>query len=450
MDYELWVIDNYSPEENIKWMEKLEDINLIFIRTEPKIGGSYSNGLALEIAARFIAQKSKYAVTFHLDIAVCKYGWLQYLLSKLDNKVRAAGFRLTKERVPEGVLHVCGYLIDFQLYKRLNLSFMPELPSFDVGDKVIYEFMQNGFKIFSAPNTFDDSSLIELIPKTLAVYNLNVTRAFDDGKDVVYMHLGRGVLKSRGLYKNLEKATPDEWSEYIRRNLLSEPYLQTLGKHILNEINTDSFSIRNLYNIDFIKKNLRLADEKAKILYLGKKIEFDYNFKNNAIFINLDNESGFEEFDKLTRNNGLFDYIIYPEIIDFPGNLKDFFSISHQLLCRGGVLIITWPFMLHDNADEISGFEYDYKAVSDILWKTGFREVSVAKQGLSMSVKLFFELRQLEKKLKNLNSHKVLAIKDRFIKNKLKNILSIERKINYNEIEKSDDISTGYGVRAVK
>ena len=109
---------------------KRQDINLVFIRTQPKEIGSYANGLALEMASRLIDEKSKYVVTFHLDIAVAGYGWLKFMLSKLNEKVRACGFRLTKERVKEGVLHVCGYLIDFQLFKKLNLSFMPELPDF--------------------------------------------------------------------------------------------------------------------------------------------------------------------------------------------------------------------------------------------------------------------------------------------------------------------------------
>ena len=38
---------------------------------------------------------------------------------------------------------------------------MPELPSFDIGDKVIYEFLRNGYKIYPIKNTFDDESLIK-------------------------------------------------------------------------------------------------------------------------------------------------------------------------------------------------------------------------------------------------------------------------------------------------
>ena len=84
-------------------MQEYKDINLVLIRTEPKEKGSYANGLALEVASKLIDRESKYVVTFHLDVAVTRYGWFKFMLSKLDENVRASGFRLNKERVKEGV-----------------------------------------------------------------------------------------------------------------------------------------------------------------------------------------------------------------------------------------------------------------------------------------------------------------------------------------------------------
>ena len=128
-DYELWIVDNNSPEEFIKWLEHIDNINIIYIRTEPRGEASYANGLALEVAVWLINPRTKYLVSFHEDVVVCRYGWLDYILSKIDERTKASGFRLTKARVPEGVLHVCGYIIDFQVFKELKLSFLPELPT---------------------------------------------------------------------------------------------------------------------------------------------------------------------------------------------------------------------------------------------------------------------------------------------------------------------------------
>ncbi len=266
--YELWVIDDHSPVENLGWMNELNDVNLVFIRTEPKERGSYSNGIAMEVGVRLIDQNAKYVVTFHSDTVVCKYGWLQFLLSKLDNKIRASGFRLTKERVPEGVLHVCGYLIDFQLYKKLNLSFMPELPAYDIGDKLIHEFLKNDYGVFAARNTFDEPESVDLIPETLEIYNINSTRAFDDDNNVVYMHLGRGILKTEGKYKNIERTTSDQWIDYINRCLLSEAVFQSIdaAKAVVNE--TGDFSLRDFFNDHFIENEIAGFKERQRYLLL--------------------------------------------------------------------------------------------------------------------------------------------------------------------------------------
>jgi len=217
--YKLWVVDNNSPEDNIKWLDKIDDINIVYIRTEPQGGASFANGLALETAIRLIDPGTQYLVTLHEDTVVCRYGWLEYLLSKLNKKTRAAGFRLTKARVPEGVLHVCGYMIDFQTFKELDLSFMPELPAYDIGDRLIHEFLKNGYQIFAALNTFDDPKLISNIEKSFKIHKLNVTRAFNDKNEVIYMHLGRGINKAEGRYKNKEKSSSEQWSDYIKRYL---------------------------------------------------------------------------------------------------------------------------------------------------------------------------------------------------------------------------------------
>jgi len=218
--YELWIIDNNSPENNIKWLNEIKNINLIYIRTDPKDGPSYANALALEIAIKYIDPDTKYVFSFHEDTVVCKEGWLDYMISKLTEKVKAAGFRLTKARIPDGVLHVCGYVIDFQIFKQLKLSYLPELPDFDVGDKAIYELKKNGYDIFYTPNTFDNPETVNLLPANDPLYKLNTTRAFNDNNEVIYMHLGRGVRKAIGNYSDKNKCTYKDWNNYIRKYLL--------------------------------------------------------------------------------------------------------------------------------------------------------------------------------------------------------------------------------------
>lgn len=437
-DYELWIVDNNSPEEFIKWLDDIEGINIACIRTEPGGGASYANGLALEVAVQLINPETKYLLTFHEDIVVCRYGWLNYILSKINKKTNAAGFRLTKARVPEGVLHVCGYVIDFQVFKDLKLDFLPQLPEFDAGDKAIYELRKNGFDIFYTPNTFDDPDLIKLIPETMKVRNLNVTRSFNDKAEIIYMHLGRGVPKARGEYKNKEKSSAEQWKEYVRNNLFSEPALQLINENRIADFNFSRYSIKEFYDLCFIEDILNLFPENAKVLYLGNKnIYLDKHWP------------GIEYRESMPSSAGNFDCIFCPEITKYTGEIDDLLFQSYKRLRIGGIFSITVSFMLDTRNQDSNQLEYSYNWISDKLWKLGFREVSVLMQGSVEVSKIFLECEKA--KAKSEDDLKRFVFNDKLIKRRLKGIFERESKLVTCQIlPGAENVLMGLGIRAVK
>lgn len=217
--YELWIVDNNSPEEYVSQFLDLQDINFVLIKTNILGGGSYENAVALEIAAELIAKDTKYLMTLHQDIVVCKDGWLEDMTSRIKGNVKAVGVREDKVRVKEGILHVLGYVIDFQLFKELQLTFKPELPNFDVGDRVIYDFKEKGFEYFAYANTIWNAELVNKMPASSPFKKINVDRAIDDEDDVFFMHLGRGVLKSQGQIANEDKGI-DLWIKFVNKYIL--------------------------------------------------------------------------------------------------------------------------------------------------------------------------------------------------------------------------------------
>lgn len=217
--YELWIVDNNSPRNNIEWLFRYDDVNLVFNRTDPKEQGSYANAIALEIAIKIIPQNTQFIMTLHQDTVACREGWLAYLLSKFDEKTGAVGTLLDKFRVPEGVLHVYGYIIDFQLFQKLGLTFLPDLPALDVGDKAIVDLRKAGYNIFSTPNTFRDAKTLEAISEKSPFRNINVCRSVDDQGDIIFMHLGRGVPRSQGQNVTAERSV-EIWESFIRKYLL--------------------------------------------------------------------------------------------------------------------------------------------------------------------------------------------------------------------------------------
>jgi hypothetical protein len=235
--HELWVIDNHSPGGVGNWLLQEPGINVILNRTEPlppgKRGfwrewpafqrqqqwGSYANAVALELAARLVDPGAQYLMPLHMDtLAACR-GWLSYLMSKLDRKLRAAGVLLHKDRVPEGVLHVLGYVVDFRLFQELNLDFYPDLPALDVGDRVSLVLRRAGYEVFGCRNTYNQPELADEIPDSSPCKKIKVFRALDEEYRVIFMHLGRGVRRSTGEHRR--GLRPEEWISFANQYLLS-------------------------------------------------------------------------------------------------------------------------------------------------------------------------------------------------------------------------------------
>lgn len=217
--YELWIIDNNSPYEEKYWLLDYSDINAVFNLTEPKVPkklfdryrinallkgkkkhpyeASYANAIALEIVIRLINPDSKYFMSLHMDTLPCHFNWLNFLKSKIDDGYSAAGVRKDTFRIPEGVLHVLGCLVDFEIFRRLNLDYLPSLPKYDVGDRVTTKFLEYGYKVYSCRNTLWEPELEQLIDNLSPLKHFKVDRSFDDKNNVIFLHLGRGIQKSK-------------------------------------------------------------------------------------------------------------------------------------------------------------------------------------------------------------------------------------------------------------
>ena len=236
--HELWVIDNASPKNNSAWLLDVPRINVVFNHTPPlprdnrgflnwlkgyrrqNRSGSYANAVALDLAARLIEPECRYLMTLHQDTMACRSGWLSFLRSKIDAGYAAAGVRMDRARVPGGVLHVLGYMVDFPLFLRLSLNFFPELPQLDVGDRVTVDLRKAGHEVFACRNTHTTPDLAALIPATSPLRCLQADRAFDDDDNVIFLHVGRSVVKS---WNPDTEATGSlrEWLDFAQRHLLA-------------------------------------------------------------------------------------------------------------------------------------------------------------------------------------------------------------------------------------
>ncbi len=233
--HELWVVDNNSPRSHPDWLVEWPELNVVLNFTEPRppeartgsdemdpdgqlTWDSYANAIGLEIAVRLIDPRSKYLMSMHMDTMPSHPKWLSFLTSKIKDRVRAAGVRMDKTRTPEGVLHVLGYLVDFQLFQELKLDYFPQLPQLDVGDRVTLKLRESGYEVFACPNTLWEPELASRIPSSSPFREFRVDRAFDDDGRVIFLHLGRGVRKSIGVH---QKGTlVEDWVRFAHEQLL--------------------------------------------------------------------------------------------------------------------------------------------------------------------------------------------------------------------------------------
>ena len=173
----IWVVDNFSNKKTRKLLSKLNDVNVIFNRTkigtflQPwyKIpyGGSLANAVALELAAKVI--DCKYMFVMHNDCIPVKKGWLSYLKSKLSDEIKIAGVRQDPTRVK--AIHQSGFIFDFELYKKFGLSFMHNMPVYDIGDQITTGLLDNGYKYHVCKNTFNNPETMELLKTFTSLTN---------------------------------------------------------------------------------------------------------------------------------------------------------------------------------------------------------------------------------------------------------------------------------------
>ena len=149
-----------------------------------------------------------------MDIMVTKKGWLKNdMLSKFKKDTIAVGVRgqLCYNKTT-AILHSLGCIWDYQLFLKNNLDFNSLIPNYDVAEYAIVKALNLGYNVVPLINSF--SNKIEFKYKD-PFDKYTYDRTFNDNKEIIFLHLGRGVKKSEN--KNWDKILGlNEWNQVFK------------------------------------------------------------------------------------------------------------------------------------------------------------------------------------------------------------------------------------------
>lgn len=214
------VVDNFSSEEILADLcRELPFATVVSNYGRPKTilhgyWDSQLNAVGVDVGTRFVT--TPLAFVCHNDVLACGKGWLRHLIGKLSKECRGASFFHDTGRI--GAMHVCGYLYDTALYDVSAARWYPtEDRTMDVGDHYTKHLRELGLSYHVCDNTHNNTELQLPASAPTLVYEaasgvpITSIVAVDDAGSSLYIHLGRGSLKSVNAYAKQGKTTHEQW-----------------------------------------------------------------------------------------------------------------------------------------------------------------------------------------------------------------------------------------------
>jgi len=236
--YKIYLVDNFSRQDTVDKLidfSRNENVNLILNRKSDGTvvsmlngtNGSYLNGLGIQTGVNEI--DSNFAFICHNDVLAYSDGWLDHLFSKLGDDVKGASF--SQDTIRIRAMHMSGYLLDWNYYRSSDDVFwFPKWDNgnmlWDAADHPTKHIREDNKKYHVCHNTFNEKHLLEnLRDEMIDKYNIHADKSLDDNGKIMYLHLGRGLLKSENRYNKPGRTYHREWIEFCK-DVLGEDFLR--------------------------------------------------------------------------------------------------------------------------------------------------------------------------------------------------------------------------------
>ena len=212
---------NYIVVENssdISYKEHIVSLanNIQWINNETQLRYSEANGEAVEIGLKSIS--TEYVFLVHCDVCVTHKNFFTELFQKIYDGNKLVGTSLDPIRLK--ATHISGVLVETTIAKSVSFSplYMSGKQIADSGDALTIKCRAENIPHYCFENTFNSPDLINNLTEKFKPLN-GVSRTIDKDNNVIFMHLGRGIEKTQGLYKEKNKVLFADWVDFCENIL---------------------------------------------------------------------------------------------------------------------------------------------------------------------------------------------------------------------------------------
>lgn len=186
--------------------------NVTWISNMTKSIGSYANAEGIIIGLRQVT--SKYVFLCHCDTCVTSELFFDELSNKIQDGYRMVGMGLDNTRIK--ACHISGILVDADIARTVGM-YPSEDGLMDVGDDLTKYCRDNSISHCCFDNTFNSFNEGDLFEDKYKAFQ--VDRSVNGGGIVIFMHLGRGIPKTQGVYQKEGRVYLEQWLSFCN-NLL--------------------------------------------------------------------------------------------------------------------------------------------------------------------------------------------------------------------------------------
>lgn len=157
--YNILVFDNNSNDKSLEYLQSLKYSNFALVENSKNIG----HGAALQQLSKIV--NTKYMCALDSDAWPIRKDWLEYMISKINDKIKCIAPIHSR-----GFAHPSTLLIETEVFKKLSLTFenygsvnnygKKSKIAWDVGEKITWDLLKNGYDIYRG---HDDTKLSDLV-----------------------------------------------------------------------------------------------------------------------------------------------------------------------------------------------------------------------------------------------------------------------------------------------